>query len=114
MKAASAALLLAWAATVGAAGAQPASPAPAAPVAIVHIKAFAYSPATVTVKTGESVQFVNDDDAAHTATATDSSFDSGYLAKGDRWTATFSKPGEFAYLCTYHPFMKGSVTVRTP
>jgi plastocyanin len=77
----------------------------------VHIKNFAYSPATITVPAGTVVRFVNDDGEAHTVTATDRSFDSAGLDTGDAWKFAFAKPGRYAYFCAMHPYMKGTVVV---
>jgi plastocyanin len=89
------------------------SPAPASPAATVHIKNFAYAPSPVTVKTGDTVLFINDDQVAHTVTATDSkSFDSGNMDQSAKWKFTFAKAGTYQYLCTYHTYMKGSVVVQ--
>lgn len=82
-----------------------------APAHAVHVKNFAYSPAQLTIKAGDRVVFVNDDDEAHTVTATDKSFDSAGLDTGDRWSYTFKKPGRYAYFCALHPWMKGVVVV---
>jgi plastocyanin len=90
-----------------------ASPGPvASPAAVVHIKNFAYSPDTVTIKPGQSVRFVEEDDTPHTVTATDTSFDSGNLDKGKSWTHVFAAEGTFAYFCAYHAMMKGKVVVK--
>ena len=72
-----------------------------------------YSPSTITVVIGvnNTVEWVNNDTAPHTVTATDHSFDSGNLNPGDTWTYTFTKPGTYTYVCTYHPWMKGTVIV---
>ncbi|MBV8491059.1 MAG: cupredoxin family copper-binding protein [Candidatus Eremiobacteraeota bacterium] len=86
-----------------------AMPAPAA--VTVHIKNFAYAPATLTVKPGTVVRFVNDDGEAHTVTATDKSFDSAGLDTGDAWTHDFATPGKYAYFCALHPYMHGTVVV---
>ena len=74
-----------------------------------------YSPSTITVVIGvnNTVQWVNNDTAPHTVTATDHSFDSGNLNPGDTWTYTFTKPGTYTYVCTYHPWMKGTVIVMS-
>jgi len=88
------------------------SPAPDA-AAVIHLKNDAFTPATVTVRAGESVAFVNDDDDAHTATADDGSWDSEGLSRGERWVHAFAKPGRYAYHCTVHPFMKGTIVVRS-
>ena len=96
----------------------PASPSPLpsatpAPV-VVHIADFKFKPAQLTVQTGDAVTFINDDGAAHTATAADRSFDSGNLDQGQKWTYVFKKPGTYAYICAYHTFMKGTITVAGP
>lgn len=88
--------------------------ATAPPAATVHIKNFAFSPATLTVPTGTTVRFVNDDSEAHTVTAVDKSFDSAGLDSGDAWTYRFDAPGRFAYFCALHPDMRGTVIARLP
>jgi len=93
------------------------SPAPSATPAkpvVVHIKNFAYVPATVKIPAGGSVRFVNDDDMPHTVTADDKSYDSGDLQKGASWTHRFLKVGSSTYTCTYHAFMRGGVEVTAP
>lgn len=83
----------------------------------VQIKDFVYAPATITVPTGTTVTFTNDDSSPHTATSgtsptPDGVFDSGTLSKGDSKTVKLTKPGTFAYYCAIHPFMKATVTVK--
>lgn len=89
------------------------TPAPSAPgsAATVHIKDFAYHPAVLKIHAGERVTFVNDDDEAHTVTATDKRFDSGGLDTNDTWIHTFSEPGTYTYFCALHPYMKASIVV---
>jgi plastocyanin len=79
--------------------------------ATVHIAGFAFSPASVTIRAGQSVLFVNDDGDAHTVTATGKTFDSGGLDTHDRWQHVFSKPGTYPYICALHPYMKGTIVV---
>ncbi|MDB5095285.1 MAG: copper-binding protein [Candidatus Eremiobacteraeota bacterium] len=91
-------------------GASP--PSPATPGAIVHMKNFAFGPDSVTLLAGQSVRFIEDDDSPHTVTATDRSFDSGNLNKGDKWDRTFPVAGTYTYICAYHPYMKGTIIVK--
>ncbi len=79
---------------------------------IVHIKDFAFVPATITVMAGQSMLFVQDDQTPHTVTATDKSFDSGNLDEHATWAHAFTKPGTYTYVCAYHPNMKGTVIVK--
>ncbi|MEA2664672.1 MAG: hypothetical protein QOI11_1616 [Candidatus Eremiobacteraeota bacterium] len=89
------------------------SAAAAPPGATVHIHDDAFVPATLSVRAGERVTFVNDDDDAHTATADDGSWDSEGLANRERWTHAFTAPGKLAYHCTVHPAMHGTIVVRS-
>ncbi|WNI18202.1 cupredoxin domain-containing protein [Actinacidiphila sp. ITFR-21] len=79
----------------------------------IVIKDFAFSPAALTVSPGATVTVLNQDSTAHTVTAdTGKSFDTGTIAPGR--SATFTAPeksGSLAYICTIHPFMKGTLTV---
>ena len=70
-----------------------------------------YEPADITVKAGQAVKWHNDGQEPHTVTADDNSFDSGSMAHGADWQYTFAKPGQFAYHCTPHPWMKAVVKV---
>jgi plastocyanin len=92
--------------------AKTAAPAPApSPVSIIHIKNFAYVPDKVTIHPGSTVRFVQDDESAHTVTATDKSYDSGNLNQKESWTHAFTAEGTYTYFCAYHPNMKGTVVV---
>lgn len=89
-----------------------ANPAPAAPAVVVHMKNFAFVPATVHVKPGQAVEWINDDTDAHTVDSSDKLFDSGGLDTHDTWTHAFKSAGSFAYFCELHPYMKGLVIVK--
>ena len=82
-----------------------------APAYTVHIKDFKYAPAPLHVRAGDVVRFVNDDDEAHTVTATDKSFDSEGLDTAGTWDHAFTKPGIYAYFCELHPYMKATIVV---
>jgi plastocyanin len=80
----------------------------------VVIKGFAFSPASLTVKKGTKVTWVNNDGPAHTVTATDNgnTFNSGTIAPGSSYSFTFTTAGDFNYNCTIHPQMVASVHVQ--
>lgn len=78
----------------------------------VAIAGFAFTPATVTITAGDSVTWTNSDPVAHTATATDGSWDTGDIVEGASASITFNTPGTYAYLCTPHPTMTGTVVVE--
>ncbi len=79
----------------------------------VEIKGFAFNPASVTIKVGETVTWTNSDSVTHTIVADNGDFaKSGDLAQGATYTATFDKAGTFAYHCGVHPNMKATITVQ--
>jgi amicyanin len=79
--------------------------------ASVQIVDMAFAPADVTVSVGDTVTWTNADPMIHTVTSTTGAFDSGDLDQGESYSLTFTEAGTFAYLCTPHPFMTGTVTV---
>jgi len=79
--------------------------------ATVKILNFKYVPETLKIGSGETVQFVNQDEEPHTVTARDGAFDSKALDTQQAWTHTFNQAGTFPYLCSIHPYMKGTITV---
>ncbi|MBI3022656.1 MAG: cupredoxin domain-containing protein [Thaumarchaeota archaeon] len=72
-----------------------------------------YLPAKITVIIGvnNTIRWTNDDNAPHTVTAADKSFDSGNMNQGDTFTYTFTTAGTYNYVCLYHPWMKAVVVV---
>lgn len=78
---------------------------------VLTIKDFAFSPEPLTVAKGTVVKVVNEDDAPHTATAKDDSFDTGELGKGESKEITLSEAGDFTYQCDIHDYMQGVIRV---
>ena len=79
----------------------------------VAIADFAFSPRTITTTAGDRVRWTNSDAVAHTATATNGSFDTGNLEQGESATVRFTQPGTYRYICTPHPTMTGTIRVRS-
>jgi plastocyanin len=86
---------------------------PAAPtthtIVIVGMK---FVPESLTVRRGDTVRWVNEDFFPHTATAQDRSFDSGDIGTNKTWAYVAKHDGTFAYVCTLHPTMKGTLIVK--
>ena len=79
----------------------------------VTIAATSFKPAELTIRAGDSVVWMNRDIIPHTATeAGGKGFDSGTMAIGDSWKHTFKTTGEVPYICTFHPTMKGRITIQ--
>jgi plastocyanin len=94
----------------GPAAAQNPRPAAAAG-ATVKIDNFVFGPEALTVPVGTTVTWVNQDDIPHNIVATDRSFKSKVLDTDERFSFTFTKPGEYGYFCGLHPHMVGKVIV---
>ena len=99
----------------------PAPATPSTPSAVsgggntITIKNFAFSPQTLTVKTGTVVTWVNNDGATHTIASdagSPAAFSSDPLSPGASYTFTFSQPGTYSYHCSIHPSMTGTVIVQ--
>ena len=85
--------------------------ASAADVAVT-IKNFDYSPMDITVPTGTTVVWKNLDGEPHTIASIDGAFRSPALDQGDSYKFTFASPGTFKYICSIHPKMKATITVK--
>jgi plastocyanin len=95
------------AATTGATGG---SGAPAAASVTISEANFAFDPATVTVKVGDTITFTNNDSAPHIVKIDGQDLGSQAPGASVTWTAT--KAGSFPFVCTIHPNMTGTVTVQ--
>jgi plastocyanin len=78
----------------------------------VTIADFAFDPGDLTVSAGDTVTWTNDDGTEHTVTSDDDAFDSGDISGGDTFEQTFDEAGEFAYHCSIHSQMSGTITVE--
>ena len=77
-----------------------------------------YSPASLSISVGDTVEWDNVDTAAHTVTAgspadgPSGAFDSSLLMAGASYSFTFDAAGSYDYFCMVHPWMTGKVTVN--
>jgi plastocyanin len=83
-----------------------------ASTAEVKIDNFVFGPAAVTVTAGTTVTWINRDDIPHTVVSTDKVFKSKVLDTDEKFSFTFTKPGEYPYFCSIHPKMTGKVIVQ--
>jgi plastocyanin len=77
----------------------------------VVIEAVKFEPAALTVARGETVVWINKDPFPHTVTAR-GVFDSHEIGAGKSWKFTPRRPGVYEYVCTLHPGMKATLTVK--
>ena len=78
----------------------------------VSAKSFMFTPASITVKAGTTVTWVNLDDEPHTIFSDAGLFRSSALDTQERFSFKFEKAGTYHYLCTIHPRMLGTVVVE--
>lgn len=78
----------------------------------VTIDNFTFSPATLTVSSGTTVTWTNQDDMVHTVTEAKRLFSSQGLETGDTYSHTFTAPGTYTYFCALHPRMTATVIVK--
>ena len=78
----------------------------------VVIENLQFNPKDLTVKSGERIIWTNKDPFPHTASADAKVFDSSPIAPNESWTWVARKPGTYTYACTFHPTMKGTLTVQ--
>jgi plastocyanin len=88
-----------------------ATPALGAEEAKVTIDNFTFSPATLSVKAGATIIFVNHDDLPHNVVDANGGFRSKALDTDETFARVFDKPGEFVYFCGLHPQMQGKIIV---
>ena len=76
----------------------------------IAISDLVFSPAEITVKVGDTVEWTNDDFVDHTATATDGEWDVA-IPSGKSVTQQMTKAGTITYFCRVHPGMTGKIHV---
>jgi plastocyanin len=73
---------------------------------------YQFSPASITISAGDTVTWTNKGSVPEGHDVKGSGFESGKLQTGQTYSHTFSSAGTFPYICSIHPFMKGTVTVQ--
>jgi amicyanin len=84
----------------------------AGPVATVSMDHNTFNPCEITVVPGTTVTWVNKEAMPHTVVDTNKGFRSKILAKDASFSFTFATAGDYDYLCSIHPNMKGKVIVK--
>lgn len=75
----------------------------------VSIDKLVFSPANISAKVGDTIEWVNDDILAHTATVK-GDWDVMIPAKKNA-SYVLKKAGDVEYYCRFHPNMKGHIAV---
>jgi plastocyanin len=89
-------------------------PASTAVTKNVKITATAFSPATVTIATGDSVKWTNKDTKTHQVVSNTGAFASPIIGVNHTYTHTFNTAGTYKYHDALHPALTGKVVVTGP
>jgi len=94
--------------------AQTASAATSATQPAIAISHYSFQPGALTVTKGSTVTWINKDEDVHTIKSTDGpeAFSSPALDNGNRFGFTFHRAGTYHYVCSVHPYMRGTIVVR--
>jgi amicyanin len=84
----------------------------AGPVATVGMDHSTFIPSEITVAPGTTVTWVNNEAMPHTVVDANKGFRSKILAKDASFSFTFTTAGDYDYVCSIHPNMKGKVIVK--
>ncbi len=71
-----------------------------------------FNPASITVAVNTTVRWTNKDGVAHTVTSNTNLFDSGNIGSNGTYSHQFTTAGTYAYKCTIHSGMTGTVIVQ--
>jgi plastocyanin len=80
---------------------------------VVKIDNFSFGPAALTVPVGATVTWINQDDVPHTVVSSDGKgIKPSVLDTDEKFSHTFGQAGTYAYYCSIHPKMTGTLTVQ--
>ena len=78
----------------------------------VEIRKFRFSPEVLEVRPGDTIIWTNEDVVPHTATASDKSWDTGSLKKGESRSIVIDAGMTIDYFCRFHPHMKAKLMIN--
>jgi len=87
-----------------------ATTARAAEVIQIKMEKLAFVPAQVSAHVGDTIEWVNADFVAHTATARNGAWDVLIPANATK-SVVLMAPGQVDYYCKFHPNMTGQISV---
>jgi plastocyanin len=83
-----------------------------APKGDVQVVGFQFLPAKISAAAGKAISFLNADDSPHQIAVAGGGPKTAVLVRGQRASLTLDKPGEYGYICSLHPSMKGTIEVK--
>jgi len=79
----------------------------------IEIRDFMFNPPTITVKSGQTITWINRDEEPHTIVSVGKKFQkSSALDTDQQFSITAGAPGIYEYFCSVHPKMTGTIVVE--
>ena len=78
----------------------------------IKIENFTFNPASITIKPGTTVTWVNGDDIPHSVVENNKVFRSPPLDTGQKFSMVLTTAGEVDYFCGFHNHMTGKIIVQ--
>ena len=78
----------------------------------IKIENFTFNPASITIKPGTTVIWINGDDIPHSVVENNKNFKSPPLDTGQKYSVVLTTAGEVDYFCGFHNHMTGKVIVQ--
>ncbi|WP_299145110.1 plastocyanin/azurin family copper-binding protein [uncultured Tateyamaria sp.] len=78
---------------------------------VVRITSFVFVPERIEVQVGDTIRWVNDDLAPHTATADAFGWDTGEIGNSQAAEIVVTQNMETTYFCVFHPHMTGQIVI---
>ena len=79
---------------------------------IIQIVAFAFQPPQITVSSGDTLVWVNNDIVPHFLNIAEGQWQSPVIEEGQSWEMVVDQAGSYAYLCVFHPKMTGAFSAK--
>ncbi len=89
-------------------------PADSVSTHVIEIHKMKFQTKILNVQIGDTITWINKDIVPHTATASDRSWDSGRLKKGENFSLTITDKTSLEYFCFYHRQMKAKLVLTSP
>jgi len=70
-----------------------------------------FSPSVIHAKVGQKIEVTNTGLISHTMTSVTGAFDTGLIKHNDSALVVVNKPGTYNFICSPHPWMKGTLIV---
>jgi plastocyanin len=80
---------------------------------VITIEAMRFSPGALEVNVGDTVVWKNKDPFPHNVVADGNAFHSADIQADGSWSFKPAKAGQYPYVCSLHPGMRGMIVVKT-